>query len=157
MRMLGWNLALALAWCALVGRLTLLDLVVGYVIGFGLLGWLIPAPSARAYVRRIPRVFAFIMIYGYEVFVSSLRIAWEIVTPKPRRSPGMVEVPLDVTSDAEIAMLANLITFTPGTVTIDIAEDRSHLIVHDMFLADPDASRKYIKQRYERWVMRLMR
>lgn len=155
--MVGWNLALALTWCALAGRLTMPDLLVGYVIGYGLLGWLIPAPSARAYVRRIPRVFAFLAAYAYEVIVSSLRIAWEVVTPTPRRTPGMIDVPLDVTTEAEIALLANLITFTPGTVTIDIAEDRSHIIVHDMFLKDPETSRKKIKQRYERWVMRLMR
>ena len=157
MRMVGWNLALSLAWCALVGRLTLLDLVVGYVIGYGLLGWLIPAPSARDYVRRIPRVFVFMLVYAYEVTISTLRIAWEVVTPTPRRNPGMVEVPLDVTTDAEIAVLANLITFTPGTITVDVADDRSYLIVHDMFLNDPDVSRRYIKQRYERWVLRLMR
>ena len=156
MKMVGWNLALALAWCAIVGRLTLVDLVVGYAIGYGLLGWVIPVPAARTYVRRIPRVFVFIFVYAYEVFVSTLRIAWEVVTPTPRRSPGMVQVPLDVTTDAEIALLANLITFTPGTVTIDIADDRSHLIVHDMVLKDPEASRRHIKQRYERWVMRVM-
>jgi multicomponent Na+:H+ antiporter subunit E len=157
MRMVGWNLALALAWCALAGRLTLVDLFIGYVIGYGLLGWLVPSKSARAYVRRIPRVLGFVGAYAFEVVVSSLRIAWEVVTPWPRRSPGIVEVPLDVETDAEIALLANLVTFTPGTVALDVAEDRSHMLVHDMFIKDPETSRDKIKQRYERWVMRLLR
>lgn len=157
MRMVGWNMALSFAWCALNGRLTMTDLVIGYVVGYGLLGWLIPGQSARGYVRRIPRVLAFILIYAYEVTVSTIRVAWEIMTPVPRRSPGLIEVPLEVTSDVEITMLANLITFTPGTVTIDIADDRSHLIVHDMFLRDPEAARRHIKRRYESWVLRLMR
>lgn len=157
MRMVGWNLALALAWCALVGRLTLADLIVGYVIGFGVLGWLIPGPSPRAYVRRLPRVFAFVAVYASEVVVSTLRMAWEVVTPYPRRNPGMIEVPLDVTTDTEIAMLANLITFTPGSVMLDVADDRRHMLVHVLFLDDPEASIRHIKRRYERWVLRLMR
>ena len=155
--MVGWNIALALAWCALAGRLTIGDLLVGFAIGYALLGWLVPSPSARAYVGRIPRVLTFIMVYAFEVMISSLRIAWEIVTPVPRRRPGIIEVPLDVNTDAEIALLANLVTFTPGTVAIDIAEDGSHMVVHDMFIKDPDLTRRHIKQRYERWVMRLMR
>ena len=157
MRMVGWNLALALAWCALAGRLTLVDLVVGYLIGYGLLGWLVPSSTARHYVKRIPRVLLFIGIYAFEVILASLRIGWEIVTPVPRRRPGFVEVPLDVNTEAEIALLANLITFTPGTVAIDIAKDGHHMVVHDMFIKDPDVSRRHIKDRYERWVMRLLR
>jgi multicomponent Na+:H+ antiporter subunit E len=155
--MVGWNLALALAWCALAGRLTISDIIVGFAIGYALLGWLVPSRAAHAYVTRIPQVLAFIVIYAYEVMISSMRIAWEIVTPVPHRRPGIIEVPLDVNTDAEIALLANLITFTPGTVAIDIAEDGSHMVVHDMFIKDPDLSRRHIKQRYERWVMRLMR
>lgn len=157
MRMVGWNLALALAWCALAGRLTLVDLLVGYAIGYGLLGWLVPSAAAQAYVRRLPRVLAFLVVYAYQVISSSLRIAWEVVTPRPRRSPGIIAVPLDVTTPAEIALLANLITFTPGTVAIDVTEDHSHMIVHDMFIRDPEAARRNIKQHYERWVMRLLR
>ncbi len=157
MKVFGWNLALALAWCALAGRLTVTDLLVGYAIGYGVLGWVVPSAAARTYVQRIPRLIEFIVVYAAEVIVSSLRIAWEIITPVPRRRPGIIVVPLDLETDTEIALLANLITFTPGTVTIDIAEDRSHLVVHDMFIHDPDAARAHIKQRYERLVMRLMR
>lgn len=157
MRMTGWNLVIAFAWCALAGRLTLVDLLAGYAIGYGLLGWLVPSPAAHAYVRRLPRVLGFVVVYAYEVIVSTLRIAWEVVTPTPRRRPGIIEVPLDVKTDAEIALLANLVTFTPGTVTLDISDDRSRMIVHDMFIKDPEASRSHIKHRYERWVMRLLR
>lgn len=157
MRLIGWNLVIALVWCALAGRLTLGDLLVGFAIGYGLLGWLVPSAAARAYVRRWPRVLAFVVIYTYEVLASSLRIAWEVITPRPRRRPGIIEVPLDVTTEAEVALLANLVTFTPGTVALDLSEDRTIMIVHDMFIDDPDAARARIKRRYERWVMRLLR
>ena len=119
MRMVGWNLALALAWCALAGRLTLVDLLVGYAIGYGLLGWLVPSAAAQAYVRRLPRVLAFLVVYAYQVISSSLRIAWEVVTPRPRRSPGIIAVPLDVTTpaaDAELPIMEELTLNDGGTM-----------------------------------------
>jgi multicomponent Na+:H+ antiporter subunit E len=157
MRMLGWNFALALAWCALAGRLTLVDLVVGFAIGYGLLGWLVPSDAARRYAQKWPHVLVFLANYAVEVIVSSLRIAWEVITPVPRRRPGIIRVPLEVKTDTEIAVLANLITFTPGTVTLDISEDRTSMYVHDMFIDHPKASRERIKRKYERWVLRLFR
>jgi multicomponent Na+:H+ antiporter subunit E len=156
MRMLGWNLGLALMWCALAGRLEISHLLVGFAVGYVLIGWLIPSDDARAYLRRLPLLIAFFGYYALDVLVSSVRLAREVLTPFPRRRPGMVAVPLDVTSDAQIAMLANVITFTPGTIAIDLSEDRRTMFIHDMFLQDPDASRDHIKRRYERWTLRIL-
>lgn len=156
MRLLGWNLGLALVWCALAGSLTIIDVLIGFVVGYGLLGWLTPTDEGRSYLRRLPLMFAFVGYYTWQVIASSLRIAWEIVTPTARRRPGIVEVPLDVHSDLQIALLANLITFTPGTVTLDLSADRRTMIVHDMFLEDADAARRQIKRRLERWVLRIL-
>lgn len=156
MRMLGWNLALALVWCALAGRLAILELTLGFAVGYLLIGWLIPTKDARAYLRRLPLAIGFLAYYVGEVIIASLRIAWEVITPSPRRAPGFVSVPLDVTTDAQIALLINTVTFTPGTVAIDLSPDRHTLLVHDMFLTDVEASRQRIKRRYERWVLRLL-
>lgn len=155
MRNIGWNLALALAWCALQGRLSIVNLLVGYAIGFALLGWLLLRARGRTYVRRLPRLIGFIFVYLFDVIVSSLRIAWEVVSPVPRRKPQLIEVPLDVETDVEIALLANLVTFTPGTVAVDVDEGR--MLVHDMFVEDADQAVARIKRRYEHWVRRLLR
>jgi multicomponent Na+:H+ antiporter subunit E len=154
--MLGWNLVLALVWCALAGRLGIAQLALGFGVGYVLIGWLLPGPEARAYLRRIPLLVAFSVYYAWEVIVATVHVAWEVVTPGARRSPGIIEVPLEVTTDAQIAMLVNTVTFTPGTVALDLTPDRRKLIVHDMFLKDPDVARYRIKHRYERWVLRLL-
>lgn len=153
----GGNLGLALLWSALVGRLTVVDLGVGFTIGYVLLGWLIPDERSRAYRWRLPRVVLFVGYYAVEVVISSLRIAWEVVTPRARRRPGIIDVPLDVETDLEIALLLNLVTFTPGTIALDLSPDRKTMRVHDMFLVDAERSRRHIKQRYERWVLRILR
>ena len=68
----------------------------------------------------------------------------------------MVAVPLDSRDETEIALLAKLLTLTPGSVTLDVAADRSVLYVHTMFVDDPDAVRAEIKNGFERRVRELL-
>ncbi len=62
-----------------------------------------------------------------------------------------------MTSDVEITLLANLVTLTPGTLSLDVSEDRSTLFVHAMFVDDPDVLRREIKHGFERRVLELLR
>jgi multicomponent Na+:H+ antiporter subunit E len=57
----------------------------------------------------------------------------------------------------EILLVANLISLTPGTLSIDLSEDRSILYVHVMFLDDPARFRQSIKDGVERRVLEVMR
>jgi multicomponent Na+:H+ antiporter subunit E len=65
-----------------------------------------------------------------ELILGALRVAWLAVQPVPKLRPGIIAYPLTVTSDAEITLLANMITLTPGTLTIDVSEDRRTLYIH---------------------------
>jgi len=69
----------------------------------------------------------------------------------------VVAVPLDARTDVEIALLANLITMTPGSLSVDVADDRSVIYVHSMFAEDPDELRRQIKADLERRVLELVR
>jgi multicomponent Na+:H+ antiporter subunit E len=73
--------------------------------------------------------------------------------------PGVVAIPLDARTDAEITLLANLITLTPGSVTLDISEDRCLLYVHAMYIdgGDVEAYRRSVKEGLERRVLELLR
>ena len=91
-----------------------------------------------------------------EILVSSLRVAWEILTPRPRARPGILRVPLDVSSTGQITLLAHLVTLTPGTVSLDVSEDRRALYVHVMFHDDPEDLVRRIKERLETRVRRVL-
>lgn len=73
--------------------------------------------------------------------------------------PGVVAIPLDARTDLEITLLANLITLTPGSVALDLSEDRSVLYVHAMYIdgGDVEAYRRSIKEGLERRVLELLR
>jgi multicomponent Na+:H+ antiporter subunit E len=73
--------------------------------------------------------------------------------------PGVVAIPLDARTDAEIVLLANLITLTPGSVTLDLSEDRRVLYVHAMYIdgGDVEAYVRSVKNGLERRVLELLR
>ncbi len=74
-------------------------------------------------------------------------------------SPGVVAIPLDARTDAEITLLANLITLTPGSVSLDLSEDRRLLYVHAMYIdgGDIETYRRSVKEGLERRVLELLR
>eukprot|EP00873_Tetraselmis_striata_P032667 jgi/Tetstr1/452931/TSEL_039967.t1 len=53
-----------------------------------------------------------------------------------RLAPGIIAYPLTVTSDAQITLLANLITLTPGTLSVDVSDDRTTLYIHVLEMND---------------------
>src|SRR5690606_15587420 len=71
-----------------------------------------------------------------ELVLSALRVAWLAVQPKVVLRQAFVAYPLTVTTDAQIALLANLITLTPGTLSVDVSEDRRSLLIHVIDMAD---------------------
>lgn len=78
----------------------------------------------------------FIVYFCYEVVRANIRVAIEVGTVKFSMEPGIRAVPLDAKTDFEIAMLSNLITLTPGTLSLDVSEDRRTVFVHTMYRAD---------------------
>ncbi|MCG8349308.1 MAG: Na+/H+ antiporter subunit E, partial [Chloroflexales bacterium] len=89
----------------------------------------------------------------WEIIVANLNVARTVLfTPRAKLRPGIIAVPLDVTSDVEITMLANIITLTPGTLSLDVSDDRKVLYVHAIDVGDPDTFRQSIKGGLERAV-----
>jgi len=98
------------------------------------------------------RLVCLAAVFAYEVASANLAMAALILNPKRRNRPGFVRFPLRVRSHAAITALANAITMTPGTMTVDVARDRSALLVHVFHLEDPEAVVRRIRSRLERWV-----
>ncbi len=109
------------------------------------------------YFGKLWRIVGFFFYFLKEMIVSSLRVAYDVVTPPIHARPGVIEVPIEAKTDLEITLLANLITLTPGTLTLDVAPDRKSLYVHAMFASDPEKVRAEIKNGMERRLLELMR
>jgi multicomponent Na+:H+ antiporter subunit E len=151
------NLLLAGLWVASTGVFTYANALLGFVVGYVALWWLQALLGWSPYFRKLPLGISFVVMFLWEVLKSNLRVAWDVVTPQTLRRPGIIAVPLEAESDLEITLLANLITLTPGSLSLDVSPDRKTLYVHVMFIDDPAAVRQEIKDRFERRILLLLR
>jgi multicomponent Na+:H+ antiporter subunit E len=150
------NILLAIAWVALTGEFTAGNFFIGFVIVYLLLALTRPSSSSRAYTARIQRIISFSLFFLKELVFSSLWVTIQVLSPSFKMRPAVVAVPLDVRSDAGITLLGNLITLTPGTLTLEVAEDRSKIFIHAMHVEDVEVFQQEIKQGFERRIIEVM-
>lgn len=149
-------LVLALLWSAATDSFTLANLLFGAVIA-GLALWLVRFyVRGRGYLARMVRIVALVWLFIRELMLSAIRVAILVIRPdmKARLKPEIIAFPLTVTRDAEITLLANLITLTPGTLSVDVSEDRKTLYVHALTVPDREALIAEIRQGFEAAVAR---
>lgn len=77
-----------------------------------------------------------ILTFGRELAKSVYDVVLNVINPERISQSAIVEVPLDVTSDLGIALLANMVTLTPGTTTLHISDDKTRLYAHVMNYSD---------------------
>jgi multicomponent Na+:H+ antiporter subunit E len=151
------NLLLAISWMLLVGEVSAATFSAGLLIGYALLWLSRSAWKESRYFRKLPKVLGFFLYFLKELVIANLKVAFDIVTPKNYMKPGIIAVPLDVKSDIEITLFANLVTLTPGTLSLDVSEDRSTLYVHALYVEDAGQFRSTLKEGLEKRLLEVMR
>lgn len=95
-------------------------------------------------MMRLLRILRFVVVYVVDLARANALVAWEVATPSHNMTPGIVAVPVRVRG-GRLSLLANLITLTPGTITLDLAEDESVIFVHSLHLRSPDQLRAKVR------------
>ncbi len=90
------------------------------------------------FIEKIVRAVGFVFFFLWELVLANAYVAYEVATPRLDITPGIIRVPIRSDSDLEVTMLANLITLTPGTLTIEVARDHSALFVHGFNVSSPE-------------------
>ncbi len=145
---------LGLTWVALTGDLSVWSIAFGLILGW--LALLVARPLGPypifAKVRPL-KVVGLLLFLGWEIVVANLKVVAAVLGPRRLLRPALVAVPLDAKTDDQIAVLSNLISLTPGTLSLDVSPDRRTLYVHAMSASSPEALRREIKQGFERRVL----
>lgn len=159
MRAFVYNVVLTIFWMAVTEVFTLENFLVGFVICFLILLLARPLFDAQAqrYFALAWKLPRFVLLMLWEIVLSSLRVAQAVLSPRLPIQPGIIAYPLEVRSDLEITLLANLITLTPGTLSLDVSSDRKVLYVHGMFMDDPQAMIASTHQSLEKAVLEVTR
>lgn len=151
MNLFTLNLILALVWAAITNAFTPLNVFAGFIVGSFALG-LLRYQFRTKYFDRGRQMVKLILLFLYELVLSAFRVARDVLRPTMRFRPGIIAYPLTLDDDVQITLLANLITLTPGTLSVDISTDKSTLYIHAMHAHDPDDVRKSIHQGFERQI-----
>lgn len=152
---------LTVAWAALFSTIDPRGLIVGALIAFLTLRfvrWLERSPDDESLYTVTPMPWGFMLLavaFLRELVLSAVSVAVQAWRPSLAIRPGIVAVPLAVQSDLEITVLASLISLTPGTLSLEVSEDRRTLFVHALDVeGDGSTIRASIRDRLERPVAR---
>ncbi|KZK86363.1 Na(+)/H(+) antiporter subunit E [Pseudovibrio sp. Ad46] len=151
------NLLLAAAWGAVTGSFTPLNLIFGFILSSIALFLIREQISFRDYFQRGGKVLILAGSFFKELVLSSWRVLMIVIKPKIKLHPGIIAVPLSVSEDFEITLLANMVTLTPGTLSVDVSEDRKVLFVHCLNVPDPEETIDGIKNGFERQILEAFR
>lgn len=137
---------LTLFWMALWETVSWANLLGGAAAaGFAL--WLAPTTSSGG--NFVVRPLATVRLAGYftwKLVEASLIVAWEVVTPRNRINEAVVAVPLRCRERLMITLLANSVSLTPGTVTLEATETPPTLYIHVLHLKTVEAVRRDVRR-----------
>jgi multicomponent Na+:H+ antiporter subunit E len=147
-------LLLGLTWVALTGDLSPASIVFGLVLGALVLRVSRPLGPYPIFETIRPfKAVGLLLFLMWEIVVANLKVVAAVLGPRRFLRPALVAVPLDARTDAQIALLSNLISLTPGTLSLDVSPDRRTLYVHAMSASSPNQLRREIKEGFERRVL----
>jgi multicomponent Na+:H+ antiporter subunit E len=151
------NILLTFVWVLLTGNFNEINFVFGFVLGYIILWLARDRTEPVNYFKRVPKLVSFIFYFLYELVKANLKVAFDVVTPRHHMKPGIIAIPLDAKTDLEITLLANIITLTPGSLSLDVSPDKKYLYVHSMYVTDAEECRKGIKNGFEKKLLEVMR
>lgn len=100
-------------------------------------------------------VLAFVLIYLWQVVLSTGRLAKLVLQPRPALNPRFVEVPLNLRGEMPRFLFACLISMTPGSLSVGLDHDRGVLIVHLLDAQDPATAVRAMKETFETPLIRI--
>ncbi len=143
------NILLALAWAALTGSFRPVDLFFGFALGYLVL-WLVLHKNRPRYFRQIPLLLGLFLYFTADVLRANFRMAVTVLSPRMKLRPAVVAVPLILKSETATILLANMLTLTPGTLSLDVSTDHQTLYVHTVWLDDIEEFRRQVVDGYEK-------
>ena len=165
-----WAFFLALVWAALQGSFSPGNMVFGFLLGLTVVWFMRPLYTLVdsrdrednlvqwRLLLRAWRLLVLILVFLKELIKSALVVAREVLRPTLRIRPGVIAYPLDVQTGGDIRTLAHLISLTPGTLSIDVSDDRRVLYIHAFLVQSEEATevRDQIKETLEKHVARAL-
>ena len=143
------NIAIACLWVFLNGSYTMPTFVAGYLMGMLLLYLFGRSSEHTFYMARLWRVIKLLFIFLREMVIACFQVFVLVIAGTKKINPGIIEYQTELETPLQVTLLANMITLTPGTITMEISEDNKLLFIHVLKLDNADAIRDGIRRNFE--------
>lgn len=151
------NLFIALLWTALQEDWSPLTFASGYFVGIIVLFLLRRFLPDNFYLTTFVNIAKLAAVFIHELFISGYAVISHVIRPKLAISPGTLTLETDLESDIEVTLLALLVTLTPGSVVMDVSEDKKSLFVHVLDTSDSNEAILKSQVRFENSIKRVTR
>lgn len=136
----------------------LIGVPVAAIVAILMGGLVVQRPHLMRHSRRYGCfIFQYVPLFLWEVLKANIDVAYRAMHPDLPIRPGIVKVKTSLESDIACTMLANSITLTPGTMSVDIDMERSVLYIHwiDVHAQDTETASRAIVERFERLLRKI--
>lgn len=159
MRYLTFFILSLFFWLLITFSLTWANIIVGFAAA--LVTTLLFAKHFFPGIRKVLQpvryfwLIIYLVIFIWECIKANFDVAYRVLHPGMPIKPGIVKIKMEITSDFARAMLANSITMTPGTISVDIIDD--YIYVHWIYISseDPEIYSRKISGRFEKYIKRI--
>ncbi|MCP6682436.1 Na+/H+ antiporter subunit E [Bacillus nakamurai] len=151
------NVLLAVCWMFLTNSLSTAGFIIGFIVGLAALFFFRRFFSRPFYVWKIWSLVKLFLIFMKELYLANVSVLQTIMSPKLNIRPGIFAFKTELTEDWEITLLSLLITLTPGTLVMDISDDRSILYIHAMDIDDAEKAIHDIRVSFEKAIQEVSR
>ncbi len=130
----------------------LIGIAISMLISFLTGHFLIANVASQHLIKRTFHFLLYIIRFIWEMIIANLEVAYLVIHPMLPIKPGIVKIKTKLTKDSAITVLANSITLTPGTLTVDINRNKGELYIHwiNVKSKDIDQATKEIGERFEK-------
>jgi multicomponent Na+:H+ antiporter subunit E len=159
MKYLVLFIVMFLAWLLFSFSISTATLIAGgffAAVSAGLLGNIFMTGFSKLLQpQRYMWAVLYLFIFLWECVKANFDVAYRVLDPGLPIKPGIVKVKLNVKTDMARTMLANSITMTPGTITVDIIDDS--IFIHWIYVSstDPERYSRKICGRFEKYIRRI--
>ncbi len=152
---------LFVVWLMFTSTLALQEVLTGAVVSL-----LIAIPTSRFFTDVHPRLFnpvnliyiiEYLFIFLWALIVANLDVARRVISPKSKLpiNPGIVSFKTDLKSEFAKMVLANSITLTPGTLSVDIIDDTFYIHWIDVKSLDAEKNKEEIAGKFEKVLLKI--
>jgi multicomponent Na+:H+ antiporter subunit E len=151
------NLVIAIIWMFLNESYHLVDFLIGFILGVWLLFLLRRFIPGDFYWKRVYAILYLVFLFIKELILANIEVLKLVYKPKLTLEPGIFALPTELKSNWEITLLANLITLTPGTLSVALSNDNKLIYIHAVDIADVEDTITQIKESFEKAIMEVTR